>query len=732
MTQPSFAVRGMNTTIYHWRGEADYRAAMAPLIAGGTTTLIVDIGFAQDSIASSQVRVENGEFGSLVILEDLVRVSRDMGFDVWIKPVLFTGGAGTTPHRYQWAALMPDDPDAWFASYGAALHEMLVRVAPYGISAVLLGNELTRVATEQAFAPHWLDLIADVRSWFDGSVGYNSVAFSRPAGLPEEFAGTVFLDALDFIGLSSYPQLYETLSPTAADVEAGWRGTVNGGIDIIASLRAFMSAHPDLDEQALFFDVAMAALGREFGDRLIGVFPFRWGSTTQFGHLDESPARPIYTWDLQGKPAADGSAAWYRGERETHGALVDGTPGADRIGGGFFDDVVRGGRGDDRLDGGRGDDRLHGDGLPPPRAGTAPLEVTASGAIMDGVAPLVEVRANGAPVGRIDVAEQTTFMLGGVQSWNGPVTYRVALPGGVAIEDLRLVQLNHGGASEFVNRNFFIASASLDGIVLSPSGVMHAPDGRVLGEGQAIYADGYLTLDASAYNARVAAAASDDDTLDGGDGVDTAVYDGARASYSIARTARGFEVVDLVGDAGSDRLAGIERLAFSDATFELVNPARTRAPDRGQDPGFLFDGVYYLLDSPELAPAVAFEDALAHYLDQGAAQSRRPNAWFDADYYAAKWPDLTALDLDPATLFIHYNLFGVWEGRSAGPAFERFDGARYLADWPDVAAYVDASLEAFLGSRTNGAIAHFLIYGADERRTAFDTSGAAVDTGWIV
>jgi len=586
--------------------------------------------------------------------------------------------------------------------------------------------------------------------------------------LPEEFADMVFLDALDFIGLSSYPQLYETLSPGAADMEAGWRNSVNGGIDIVASLRAFMSAHPglgvaftelgspasdggnmtnvraaydandpatwvrDLQEQALFFDVAMAVLGREFGDRLIGVFPFRWGSTTQFGHLDESPSRPIYTWDLQGKPAADVIAAWYRGERATHGALVDGTPGADRIGGGFYDDVVRGGRGNDRLEGGRGDDRLHGDGLPPPGAGTVRLEITASGAIMDGLAPLVEVRANGVPVGRIDVAEQTSYVLGGVQSWNGPVTYRITMPGGVAIEDLRLVQLNHAGASELVNRNFYISSASLDGIVLSPRGVMHAPDGRVLGEGQAIYADGYLALDASAYNARVDAAASDDDTLDGGDGVDTAVFDGARASYTIARTAQGFEVVDLAGDAGRDRLSGIERVAFADGIFELASPARSQVPDRGQDPGFLFDGVYYLLDNPDLVPAVGLEDALAHYLDHGAAQARSPNAWFDAAYYTAKWPDLAALALDPATLFVHYNLFGVWEGRSAGPAFERFDGARYLADWPDVAAYVDANLEAFLGSRANGAIAHFLIFGADEGRTAFDTAGAAIETGWIV
>ena len=61
-----------------------------------------------------------------------------------------------------------------------------------------------------------------------------------------------------------------------------------------------------------------------------------------------------------------------------------------------------------------------------------------------------------------------------------------------------------------------------------------------------------------------------------------------------------------------------------------------------------------------------------------------------------------------------------------------FDGNRYLADNPDVAAYVDANLAGFLGSRTNGAIAHFIIYGANEQRVAYDTTGVLVDMGYVV
>jgi hypothetical protein len=142
--------------------------------------------------------------------------------------------------------------------------------------------------------------------------------------------------------------------------------------------------------------------------------------------------------------------------------------------------------------------------------------------------------------------------------------------------------------------------------------------------------------------------------------------------------------------------------------------------------------VFYLLDNPELVPALSRATATQHYLTIGAAEGRWPNAWFDATYYKNRWPDLTPLNLDNATLFLHYNLYGVWEGRSAGAVFDQFDGNRYLRDNSDVAAYVDAYLPDFLGSRTNGAIAHYVIYGQHELRPAFSLSGQAIRLDYTV
>lgn len=114
-------------------------------------------------------------------------------------------------------------------------------------------------------------------------------------------------------------------------------------------------------------------------------------------------------------------------------------------------------------------------------------------------------------------------------------------------------------------------------------------------------------------------------------------------------------------------------------------------------------------------------DALQHYVEFGAAQGFEPNAWFDPIFYRQKYPD--AQQLSGADLLVHFSKFGANEGRAPSAVLEGFSGTRYLADNPDVAAYVNANLAQFGGSVTNGAIAHFVKFGALEARQAFDVSG---------
>jgi hypothetical protein len=220
------------------------------------------------------------------------------------------------------------------------------------------------------------------------------------------------------------------------------------------------------------------------------------------------------------------------------------------------------------------------------------------------------------------------------------------------------------------------------------------------------------------------------DALNGGAGTDTAIFSGKISDYFITynRALGTATITDhrAVGD-GTDSLKSIEKLQFSDKTFDLINLPPTQTPTYGKADSFLFDSAYYLLKNPDLSPSVTLVSAVNNFISTGALQGKAPNTWFDPVYYENKWPDLFAANLSNENLFKHYNLFGVWEGRSAGPAFDKFNGSRYLADNPDVAAYVDASLSSFLGSRSNGAIAHYIIYGSAEGRVAYGTDGKQID-----
>jgi hypothetical protein len=221
------------------------------------------------------------------------------------------------------------------------------------------------------------------------------------------------------------------------------------------------------------------------------------------------------------------------------------------------------------------------------------------------------------------------------------------------------------------------------------------------------------------------------DVVDGSSGTDTAQFVGDRSYYLVQKAGSLWRVTDEAGIEGTDTLLSIERVQFADSSFDLINPPRPNTVGYGTERAFLFDPVYYLLANSELVPSVSLGGAAQHYFDLGAAAGKSPNSWFDATYYEDKWSDLTPLRLDDSTLFAHFNLFGVWEGRAPGPKFE-FDGQRYLAENTDVAAYVDAHVVDFLGSRSNGAIAHYIIYGANEQRVAYDTSGESIDLGFIV
>ncbi|MGZ5201327.1 MAG: DUF4214 domain-containing protein [Telluria sp.] len=87
---------------------------------------------------------------------------------------------------------------------------------------------------------------------------------------------------------------------------------------------------------------------------------------------------------------------------------------------------------------------------------------------------------------------------------------------------------------------------------------------------------------------------SADNGIDGGAGLDTVVYAGARSNFTVAKQVYGYAVADKTGAQGHDTLVNVERLQFSDGkalaldidgnagqVYRLYQAAFDRTPDAG-------------------------------------------------------------------------------------------------------------------------------------------------------
>lgn len=123
----------------------------------------------------------------------------------------------------------------------------------------------------------------------------------------------------------------------------------------------------------------------------------------------------------------------------------------------------------------------------------------------------------------------------------------------------------------------------------------------------------------------------------------------------------------------------------------------------------LFNAAYYLSQNPDVAAAGV--DPYQHFMTNGWAEGRNPDALFDTSYYRTQNPDVAASGLN---LLTHFEQYGWREGREPSLSFS---SAKYLAANPDVKA---AGLDPLL---------HYLQYGRNEGRAAFlPGNTAAADT----
>jgi len=153
------------------------------------------------------------------------------------------------------------------------------------------------------------------------------------------------------------------------------------------------------------------------------------------------------------------------------------------------------------------------------------------------------------------------------------------------------VTIEGGGNKEVFNGSFaFSSSGDVSGVVNAATyfvndqlvysfGGFSADAAKIqfycLTSGNAQETNGYVlqgndSLIGSVY-ADVLLGYAGNDTLDGGAGIDTAVYSGNFANYTVAAVSAsgGYTVKDNAGSDGTDTLANVERLRFADKSIAL-------------------------------------------------------------------------------------------------------------------------------------------------------------------
>jgi hypothetical protein len=181
--------------------------------------------------SQADVRSSNVDFRSPRTVQDndlrqAIRSAHALGLAVTLFPIVWIEERAPGEWR---GRLAPDDPPAWFASYGEGILRLATIAAEEGVDSFSVGSEFGSLESSQGF---WRRLIADVRGVFEGTLLYSANW--------DHAHRTPFWDALDRIGVTGYYELADQVVPDAAleldpdwarQVEERWVGPIE---DLVA------------------------------------------------------------------------------------------------------------------------------------------------------------------------------------------------------------------------------------------------------------------------------------------------------------------------------------------------------------------------------------------------------------------------------------------------------------------------------------------------------------------
>jgi serralysin len=296
---------------------------------------------------------------------------------------------------FTWRAeIAPTDVNLWFQNYKKMMLEYAKLAQETGAPMLCIGTELKSLSGA-AYRDKWVDLIAAIRDVYDGLVTY--------AATYDEAKHVSFWDKVDYIGVDAYVPLTYSNAPTVDEMVRAWTETpasdwvrqIYDGKSVIEYYKALSEQYGkkmiftevgyrsldgtnkdpgawsnggtvDQQEQRDAYEALFKVMTTYGGQWLDGAF--LW-SYHPFENPESAGIQPT-DYTTQGKLANATITAAYSSPAHVTGLTRNGTASADKLDGGYHNDVLNGaggadvlwgGAGQDQLDGGEGNDTLTGD-----------------------------------------------------------------------------------------------------------------------------------------------------------------------------------------------------------------------------------------------------------------------------------------------------------------------------------------------------------------------------------
>jgi len=581
MPQYVFKERGVTVPLWSFSDIESARASLQQLHSSGATQVIVDFHLeAQDLNDSLVVWEDDRELSNLT---QVVSEAKALGLKVAIKPIVIIAET-----IVNWQELDPDNKGEWFSNYQQRLHEALD--AQLGnVDTLVLTNELRTLTTNPDNDQYWVNLIADLREHYDVGIGFNAGGLLGDApGLSEyELISPTLYDAVDFIGISAYPRVDGSMPE---DFRNAWYSdsfginqifllqefalhtkkpiyftelgvaSVEGGNTYFYSSKQDQEPVIDFGYSDAFYEGTFSAFADDLTGIIDGVFIYSWS-------LSDTPAPEDNFWNVNRQSAVVRIETFF-----SDGLNIDttylSTSSADKIfGSGLSDTITVQHAGSDTYAFG-GDDVIIQVGSATSEDRVS-LQVTVNGDILDGIAPILNVVVNGRTIGEIRLdpviaGRNSNF---GDLPFSTQQTFSFFFGLSDEIQSVRIFHTNDEYQGLGLDRNATIHSMYFDGVHIASESFIYIPEyAEPQTGGNVLFDSGYIELTEAALDELNQTRSMS--VIDGGAGIDTAVYSGNQASYTLMLTPTSTSITDRRADGnGTDQLIDIEFLDFDKEAF---------------------------------------------------------------------------------------------------------------------------------------------------------------------